>query len=462
MQTTLIGNPAPAFDLPCTRFPDPDRGRARLSDSSGRWLILVFYPRDFSMVCPTELIGLSQRHEELAELNCDLLAIGCDPVDLHERWMATPKAQGGLGGLNFPLASDPDGEVSRAYGVYQSRENVAVRGTFIIDPEGLIQYQVVHSLSVGRRSQEVIRVLTALQSGGLCREDWMSDSSHIDPYAALRPGHIFSHYLIDSEIGVGTFARVYLARDLQLDRPVALKIFRKDCPVTPSTVLAEARSAAALNHPNVSTIYAVDDTAGLPIIAMEFVDGLSLAQVARARTLASDGLLDVSRQIAAGMAAAHDAGIVHGDLKPENIMLSEDGFVKILDFGLARRLHRIQAMKTDETTELGIAESGDGLFGTPRYLAPEQTRGEPASFASDVFSLGIVFYELTTGKTAFADGNILRVLDQIRNLDRHAMASEAGEPFTGLLQSMLTPDPGDRTITMRQIVNEIDAVCESV
>jgi alkyl hydroperoxide reductase subunit AhpC len=112
MQTTLIGNPAPAFDLSCTRLPDPDRHRARLSDSSGRWLILVFYPRDFSMVCPTELIGLSQRHEELAELSCDLLAISCDPVDLHERWMATPKAQGGLGGLNFPLASDPDGEVS--------------------------------------------------------------------------------------------------------------------------------------------------------------------------------------------------------------------------------------------------------------------------------------------------------------------------------------------------------------
>jgi serine/threonine protein kinase len=360
------------------------------------------------------------------------------------------------------LASDPDGDVARAYGVYQERDRVAVRGTFIIDPDGLIQYQVVHNLSVGRRSQEVLRVLTALQSGGLCREDWMSDDPTLDPYANLRPGQVFSHYYIKSEIGAGTFAQVYLARDLQLDRPVALKVCRKDCPVTPSTVLAEARSAAALNHPNVSTIYAVDDTAGLPIISMEFVAGRSLLHHSRGKTLPTDDLLDVSRQIAAGMAAAHDAGIVHGDLKPENIMISEDGLVKILDFGLARRLHRLQASKLDETTELGVAESGDGLFGTPRYLAPEQTLGEPASFASDVFALGVVLYELATGRAAFAEGNVLQVLHRIRNLDGRAMASEAGEPFAGLLQSMLIADPAARTITMRRIVDEINAVCESV
>lgn len=290
----------------------------------------------------------------------------------------------------------------------------------------------------------------------------MSDEAQIDPYAALQPGRVFSHYLIDSEIGAGTFAQVYLARDLQLDRRVALKVFRKDCPVTPSTVLAEARSAAALNHPNVSTIYAVDDTAGLPIIAMEYIAGQSLLNASRGKTLPTDELLNISRQIAAGMASAHDAGIVHGDLKPENIMISADGFVKILDFGLARRLHRVQSVNTDETTELGIAESGDGLFGTPRYLSPEQTLGEPASFASDVFALGIVLFELATGRAAFEEGNVLQVLNRIRNLDRDAMAAEAGAPFTGLLQSMLIADPTDRTITMRQIVDEINTVCESV
>jgi len=462
MPSTFVGNPAPPFDLPRTRLPEPSPGRARLLDYRGRWLVLVFYPRDFSMVCPTELIGLSQRREEFAALGCDLLAISCDPVELHERWMVTPKSKGGLGGLTFPLASDLDGSVSAAYGVFEPRQNLAVRGTFIIDPEGLIQYQVVHSLSVGRRSQEVLRVLTALQSGGLCREDWMVDGSHIDPYTILGPGNIFSHYYMESEIGAGTFARVYLARDLQLDRPVALKVFNRDCPVTPSTVLAEARSVAALNHPNICTIYAVDDTAGLPVIAMEYVQGRSLAERLRESALAMDERLMTARQIAGGMAAAHDAGIVHGDLKPDNIMIAEDGLVKVLDFGLARRIHRVNFVDPDETSELGLAESGDGVFGTPRYLAPEQTRGEPATFASDVFSLGTVFYEMATGRPAFAEGNVLQVMDRIRNVDPDAMAAEAGEPFAPLLRSMLLPDPTERSLDMRRIVAEIDDVCESV
>src|SRR3954453_14082919 len=116
--STRIGNPAPAFDLPCTRFPDPARSRVALDDYRGRWLVLVFYPRDFSLVCPTELIGLSQRFDEFAGQGCDLLGISCDSVESHERWIATPQARGGLGGLNFPLATDHDGAVARSYGVF--------------------------------------------------------------------------------------------------------------------------------------------------------------------------------------------------------------------------------------------------------------------------------------------------------------------------------------------------------
>ena len=115
---TLIGNPAPAFDLPCTRFPDPARSRVSLADYRGRWLVLVFYPRDFSLVCPTELIGLSQRFDEFAAQNCELLGVSCDSVESHERWIATPMSRGGLGGLSFPLGSDLDGSAARAYGVY--------------------------------------------------------------------------------------------------------------------------------------------------------------------------------------------------------------------------------------------------------------------------------------------------------------------------------------------------------
>jgi eukaryotic-like serine/threonine-protein kinase len=444
---TLIGNPAPAFDLPCTRFPDPDRSRVSLANYSGRWLVLVFYPRDFSLVCPTELIGLSQRFDEFAAHQCELLGVSCDSVESHERWIATPRSRGGLGGLSFPLGSDLDGAAARAYGVFQAHEHLAVRGLFIIDPEGLVQYQVVHSLSVGRRSQEVLRVLAALQSGGLCREDWMSEGQPIDPFQVIRPGSYFSHYQIEAEAGSGTFAKVYRARDLQLYRSVALKVFKPDCPVTPSAALAEARAAAALNHPNLCTIYAVDDSAGVPIISMEYIAGEPLSKAIRPGRLPTESLLSITRQIASGMAAAHAAGIVHGDLKPENVMVTAEGIVKVLDFGLARRLRPGRTVRTDETAELGLAEAGTGVFGTPRYLSPEQVRGEPATHTSDVFALGILFYELSTGKPAFPGENILVVLDQIRSVDSDAMAAHAPDPFDSLLRRMLAGDASQRLIT---------------
>lgn len=109
-----------------------------------------------------------------------------------------------------------------------------------------------------------------------------------------------------------------------------------------------------------------------------------------------------------------------------------------------------------------MAESGDGLFGTPRYLSPEQTRGEPATFASDIFALGLIYYEMITRRPAFAEGNVLQVMDRIRNVDPEAMASQVGEPFAPLLRPMLAPDPARRDVDMRRIVAEIDAACESV
>ncbi len=235
-------------------------------------------------------------------------------------------------------------------------------------------------------------------------------------------------------MGSGTFARVFRARDLQLDRPVALKVFKPDCPVTPGAALAEARAAAALNHPNLCTIYTVDDTAGVPIIAMEYIAGRGIGQLAQGDGLSSESLHSIARQMASGMAAAHSAGIVHGDLKPENVLVADDGLVKILDFGLARRLRAKPTAVGDETAELGLAELGNGLFGTPRYLAPEQVRGEPASPASDLFSLGVIFFELATGRPAFPGPNILQVLDQIRSVEPEAMAAEVPEPFGDLLR----------------------------
>src|SRR5581483_33501 len=112
---TLVGSLAPDFDLPCTPLPGSGRRRVRLADFRGRWLALVFYPRDFSLVCPTELIGLGARLGEFRERGCEVLGISCDPVETHEEWVDTPRSQGGLEGLGFALASDEDGTVARAY-----------------------------------------------------------------------------------------------------------------------------------------------------------------------------------------------------------------------------------------------------------------------------------------------------------------------------------------------------------
>src|SRR6516164_5098889 len=202
IQTARVGKLAPQFELPCTRGPGSAR-QVRLADYRDGWLILVFYPRDFSLVCPTELTALSARMEDFRRRGGDLLGVSTDSIASHERWITTPRARGGLGEIHFPLASDRDGAVSRAYDVYMEPQHVSLRGLFIIDPNGVLQYQAVHNLSVGRRSDEVVRVLTALQSGGMCPEDWCVGSQTLDPARTLSSGHMFSHYRIESEIGEG-------------------------------------------------------------------------------------------------------------------------------------------------------------------------------------------------------------------------------------------------------------------
>jgi alkyl hydroperoxide reductase subunit AhpC len=447
IQSARVGKRAPQFELPCTLGPGSTR-QFRLYDYLDRWLILVFYPRDFSLVCPTELTALSARMEEFRRLECDILGISTDSLESHERWITTPSARGGLGEIHFPLASDRDGAVSRAYDVYLEPQHVSLRGLFIIDPNGVLQYQTVHNLSVGRRSDEVIRVLTALQSGGMCPEDWCVDCEPLDPAQMLAPGNMFSHYRIEAEVGHGTFAAVFRAHDTVLDRSVALKVFKISSAQSSPNVLAEARAAAALNHPNVCTIFAVDDSEGVPVIAMEYVDGQPLNALLQTGALAPAQVAELGRQIALGMAAAHSLGIVHGDLKPANILVSHSGVVKITDFGLSRRAPLPE--DSDDTREWMPAEDSK-IAGTPAYMSPEQSRGEPVTPKSDVFALGVVLYEMLTGRPAFTGNNVLQVLDQIRNVNPDPYAAEIPQPFSALLRGSLIREVRDRALTMDRI-----------
>ena len=447
-QNAIVGRRAPEFDLPCTRVSGSTVSRAALSNYRDRWLILLFYPRDFSLVCPTELTALSAKMDEFQRRGCDILGISVDSMESHERWIATPRTQGGLGPLRFPLASDEDGAVARNYGVYLENQRIAQRGLFIVDANGVLQYQAVHNLSIGRRSDDILRVLAALETGGMCPEDWCADCATLDPTEFLMPDSMIAHYRIEAQVGSGAFASVYRAYDTTLHRTVALKVFKPGALPTPLAVLAEARSAAALNHPNVCTVFGVDNSEGVPVIAMEYLEGHPLSTRLQRGSLPSDDVVRIARQVALGMAAAHDQGIAHGDLKPANIMLIDDGVAKITDFGLSRRA---ELPKETDDTAVGILTDKTKITGTPSYMSPEQTRGEPVTPKSDVFSLGVVLFEMITGEKAFAGDNMLQILNQISNVNADDYASQVPEPFTGILCETLACEAQDRSITMTRI-----------
>ena len=382
-----------------------------------------------------------------------MLGVSTDSVETHERWLTTRPTDGGLGPLSFPLAGDPDGTVCRAYGVYLERQQVAMRGLFLIDPNGVLQYQVVHSLSVGRDTDEVLRVLEGLQTGGVCPGGRRRGDPVLDPSRELGPNRVVGPYRIEEELGGGSFGTVFRARDLALDREVALKVLRPGSPVPATALLAEARAAAALNHPNICIIHAVDSSEGVSMIVMEYIAGEPLSKLMGQGPLPPHQVAVWGRQVALGMASAHAQGVVHSDLKPANVLVTPTGTVKIVDFGMARRNR--PPIQTDET---GVWDPGrpSGISGTPAHMAPEQARGEQATPASDVFSLGVMLYEMLTGRRAREAGNLLELL---RRIDREDLTSRLGEipkPYEGVLRRALVADSADRRITMEQIAEQLD------
>lgn len=167
-----VGKPAPDFDMPSTKNIETLGENVKLSDYKGKWLILLFYPLDFTFVCPTELIHFSDRLDDLNGIGAEVIGISTDSVHSHRAWLRTPKDKNGIEGVTYPIASDVGGKLAQQYNILVEDANIALRGLFIIDPEGVLQYSVVHSLNIGRSVDETLRVLQGLQTGGLCAADW--------------------------------------------------------------------------------------------------------------------------------------------------------------------------------------------------------------------------------------------------------------------------------------------------
>src|ERR687893_133856 len=172
VEKAMVGQPAPDFDMGSTKNIETLKENVRLSDYKGKWVVLLFYPLDFTFVCPTELTTFSDRVEDFEGIGAEVIGVSTDSVHSHRAWLRTPREQNGVEGLKYPLASDITKEVARSYGVLIEDKGIALRGLFVIDPEGVLRYKVVHDLNVGRSTEETLRVIQALQTGGLCQAEW--------------------------------------------------------------------------------------------------------------------------------------------------------------------------------------------------------------------------------------------------------------------------------------------------
>jgi peroxiredoxin (alkyl hydroperoxide reductase subunit C) len=172
MAEAKVGQAAPDFDMPSTKNIEKLNENVKLADHKGQWVVLLFYPLDFTFVCPTELTTFSDRYEDFQGIGAEVIGVSTDSVHSHRAWLKTPRDKGGVEGLKYPLASDITKQVARDYGVLIEDKGVALRGLFVIDPEGTLRYAVIHDLNVGRSADETLRVIQALQTGGLCQAEW--------------------------------------------------------------------------------------------------------------------------------------------------------------------------------------------------------------------------------------------------------------------------------------------------
>jgi len=279
-------------------------------------------------------------------------------------------------------------------------------------------------------------------------------------------GQTLKHYVIESKLGQGGMGVVYRARDTRLGRPVALKVLTQEVMGDKERrrrFVREAQSAAAVTHPAIAQIYDVDEVDGVIFIAMEFVEGRTVRQMIAAKAIDLLQAMDVAVQVGSGLAKAHEAGIVHRDIKSDNVMVTADGHAKLLDFGLAKLVtsdpSSSETVAEMPTRGLTSAPTQAGMvLGTIAYMSPEQARGRAVDQRSDIFSLGIMLYEMCTGQLPFEGASPLDTM--------HAIAFEEARPVTEIRAGLppglqrivarcLKKRPEDRYPTVREMVEDL-------
>ena len=285
--------------------------------------------------------------------------------------------------------------------------------------------------------------------------------------AELSPGASLSHYRIVSKLGAGGMGEVYLAQDTKLDRKVALKILPAELAANRDRMerfVREAKSAAALNHPNIATIHEISESDGVNFIAMEFIDGATLGEKIHQEQTDLRKLLRYLQHVAEGLAKAHAAGIVHRDLKPDNIMITRDGHAKILDFGLAKLIEQ-PPMSDRDSSEVATAvmpqhSSPGAVMGTVGYMSPEQAQGKTKEIdqRSDIFSFGCILFEAATGKKPFEGESVIKSLHMVVYEPARPIADfnpSAPSELQRIVRRCLAKDRDERYQSIKEVAIEL-------
>lgn len=281
----------------------------------------------------------------------------------------------------------------------------------------------------------------------------------------LNIGEKFGHYKVHSAIGSGGMGEIYRVRDLRLKRDVAIKILPEKWLKDASAVerfTREAYAASALNHPNIITIYDIGELNKIQFITTEFVEGQTLRAHLNNSSMNLSETLDIAIQISAALAAAHQAGIIHRDIKPENIMLRTDGYVKVLDFGIAKLIERQPEESSAEAATLIQASTNPGMIlGTAFYMSPEQSRGLKVDARTDIFSLGVVIYEMITGRQPFTGETVSDVIAAILRSEPNPLSDyvkSLPSEFEWCVSKALCKDCEDRYQTVKDLLNDLKRI----